>query len=268
MPANFAPRDDALNAFLSAIDIQAYDKTRNHFAGDAIFTDMRPGIAGIRYQQSLPDDIRAGRTGLPAIDPAVAALYKTGYFHNHARMWLDSDVVHLHKVHWRVAADWLYGHLLDGDLAANHLSWQWVAATFSNKPYLFNAENIAKFAPAVWHCRGSVLDMSYEALEQLARTQTVLEPVKLKALFGMPSAQPANQGISKAQSLTARAPLDAGRYQLRWLAPGCHPSHLPQLCSELQDVQRAFANPVEPCRSFSAFWSASAKSKPDAQPRA
>jgi deoxyribodipyrimidine photo-lyase len=64
----------------------------------------------------------------------------------------------------------MYAHLLDGDLASNHLSWQWVAATFSNKPYLFNAENVARYAPADWHCTGSAIDTSYEALERIARS--------------------------------------------------------------------------------------------------
>jgi deoxyribodipyrimidine photo-lyase len=84
-------------------------------------------------------------------------------------MWLASYVVHVRKVHWRVAADWLYGHLLDGDLASNHLSWQWVAGTGSNKPYLFNADNVARYAPASWHSPGSVIDTSYEALDRMAR---------------------------------------------------------------------------------------------------
>jgi deoxyribodipyrimidine photo-lyase len=84
-------------------------------------------------------------------------------------MWLASYVVHVRKVHWRVAADWLYGHLLDGDLASNHLSWEWVAGTGSSKPYLFNADNVARYAPASWHSPGSVLDTSYEALDRMAR---------------------------------------------------------------------------------------------------
>ncbi len=383
MPAKFYPSNDALNSLLTAVDIQAYEKTRNHLAGkvtqlspylthgfitipalfeklpqlkltdklafefgwreffqhvwhrsgDAIFSDMRPGISGIRYQQSLPDDIREGRTGLPTIDRAVATLYQTGYLHNHARMWFASYVVHLRKVHWRVAADWLYGHLLDGDLASNHLSWQWVAATFSNKPYLFNADNVAKFAPTAWHCRGSVLDTSYEELELLARTQTVLEPVKVKALFGtaepalfgVPPTQTANEVTLAAQPLKLVHPwmLEDTRFdglrlgvihlpfharfpwsEQRWdfmltrmrevtdqifigdlcelqvplstatsvhsiatLNPGYH-EHLPQLCSVLQDARRAFSDPEQACRSFSAFWAANTKSEQGAQPRA
>lgn len=145
-----------------------------HRAGDAILADLRAPLPGVRYAQALPDDLRAGRTGVPAIDRAVHTLYHTAYLHNHARMWLASYAVHLRKVHWRVAADWLYGHLLDGDLASNHLSWQWVAGTFSSKPYLFNAENVARFAPADWHSAGSVIDCSYEHLEQVARSNATV----------------------------------------------------------------------------------------------
>jgi deoxyribodipyrimidine photo-lyase len=124
----------------------------------------------------LPADIREARTGIATIDRAVEMLYQTGYLHNHARMWLASYIIHLRKIHWRAGADWLYGHLLDGDLASNHLSWQWVAATFSSKPYLFNAENVAKFASEKWHCAGTAIDTSYESLEHIARNQLELPP--------------------------------------------------------------------------------------------
>ena len=107
--------------------------------GDAIFQSIRPGIQNVDYRHELPHDVIEARTGLPVIDKTVKTLYSTGYLHNHARMWLASYLVHLRHIHWRVGADWLYGHLLDGDLASNHLSWQWVASTFSVKPYLFNA---------------------------------------------------------------------------------------------------------------------------------
>ena len=127
------------------------------------------------YAAALPADIREGRTGVACIDSAVRQLYATGYLHNHARMWLASYCVHLRKVHWRAGADWLYAHLLDGDLPSNHLSWQWVASSFSSKPYLFNAENVAKYAPQnafkAWISPGTVIDASYDALDDIARNQ-------------------------------------------------------------------------------------------------
>ncbi len=143
---------------------------------DAILQDMHGTLPWHgSYADKLPSDIREGCTGVPAIDNAIRILYDTGYLHNHARMWLASYVVHVRKVHWRAGADWLYGHLLDGDLPSNHLSWQWVAGTFSSKPYLFNAENVLKYAPTgarqAWDCSGTVIDQSYEALDVMARQQ-------------------------------------------------------------------------------------------------
>ena len=139
--------------------------------GDAIFQSLHQGaLPDEAYARALPDDILQGRTGVPVVDAAVRHLYATGWLHNHARMWLASYVVHVRKVFWRVGADWLYGHLLDGDLASNHLSWQWVAGTGSSKPYLFNADNVARYAPPEWHSPGSVIDTTYEALGALAQT--------------------------------------------------------------------------------------------------
>ena len=138
--------------------------------GDAILQSLHAGVLpDDAYAREMPADIRQARTGVPAIDVAVRTLYATGSLHNHARMWLASYVVHLRKVHWRAGADWLYAHLLDGDLASNHLSWQWVAGTGSTKPYLFNAENVARYAPARWHSGGSVIDRSYASLDAIAR---------------------------------------------------------------------------------------------------
>lgn len=138
--------------------------------GEAIFTSLHAGpLPEATYARELPDDVRAACTGVPVIDQAVRALYATGYVHNHARMWLASYLVHLRHVHWRCGADWMHGHLLDGDLASNHLSWQWVAGTGSHKPYLFNAENVARYAPLAWHSFGTEIDDSYEALERRAR---------------------------------------------------------------------------------------------------
>ena len=139
--------------------------------GDGILQSLHAGpLTDAAYATELPLDIRQARTGIPVIDVAVRTLYATGTMHNHARMWLASYVVHIRKVHWRAGADWLVAHLLDGDLASNHLSWQWIAGTGSHKPYLFNAENVARFAPLHWHSPDTVIDCSYEALDVIART--------------------------------------------------------------------------------------------------
>jgi deoxyribodipyrimidine photo-lyase len=138
--------------------------------GDGILQSLHPGpLPDGAYAPALPSDIRGGHTGVPVVDQAVRELYATGWLHNHARMWLASYVVHVRKVQWRAGADWLFGHLLDGDLASNHLSWQWVAGTGSTKPYLFNADNVAKYAPPSWHSPGTAIDTGYEMLDRIAR---------------------------------------------------------------------------------------------------
>lgn len=148
---------------------RAYFQHRWRHQGEAIFQDLHAGpLPETAYARELPADLRRGATGVPAIDQAVRALCATGYVHNHARMWLASYAVHVRKVHWRAGADWMFAHLLDGDLASNHLSWQWVAGTGSARPYLFNADNVARYAPPDWHSPGTVIDTTYAALDALA----------------------------------------------------------------------------------------------------
>ena len=117
----------------------------------------------------LPDDIREARTGLACMDRFARDLTGSGYVHNHARMWFASYVVHHRKVDWRAAADWYYGELLDGDRASNTLSWQWIASSFSSKPYIFNRENLEKYTSGEFcnHCAKRdtcPFEASYETL--------------------------------------------------------------------------------------------------------
>jgi deoxyribodipyrimidine photo-lyase len=148
--------------------------------GDAILRSLHAGPRPeADYQPTLPDDLRRARSGVPVIDQAVRQLYATGWLHNHARLWLASHAVHVRGVHWRAGADWMLAHLLDGDRASNHLSWQWVAGTGSHQPYLFNAENVARHCAGTheaWRSHGSVIDTSYAVLQRWARGETALPP--------------------------------------------------------------------------------------------
>lgn len=122
--------------------------------GDAIFAEIEPPATRPRQspRDRMPDDVLEARTGMACIDAFVRRLHQTGWLHNHERMWLASWLVHVRGIHWRTGADWFLTHLLDGDPASNHLSWQWIAGTFSAKPYLFNRENLETFTSGV-HCR-------------------------------------------------------------------------------------------------------------------
>jgi deoxyribodipyrimidine photo-lyase len=140
-----------------------------HCLGNEIWQPRHPPPAP-RYAQAMPQDVLQGATGVPIIDAQVRVLYSTGYLHNHARMWLAAYIVHLRKVDWHVGAAWMYAHLLDGDLASNTLSWQWVAGTWTGKPYVFNAENVRRYAGV--DCSGTALARSYAAMDACTRDHT------------------------------------------------------------------------------------------------
>jgi deoxyribodipyrimidine photo-lyase len=56
----------------------------------------------------------------------------------------------------------MYYHLLDGDIASNFCSWQWVAGTFSRKKYIANQHNINKYLYS--NQTDTYLDKSYETI--------------------------------------------------------------------------------------------------------
>ncbi|MGB2703273.1 MAG: hypothetical protein WBC81_06390, partial [Chitinophagaceae bacterium] len=61
-----------------------------------------------------------------------------------------------------VPSEWMYYHLLDGDLASNTCSWQWIAGNFSSKQYFCNQENINKYTGSKQ--RHTFLDKAYDEL--------------------------------------------------------------------------------------------------------
>jgi deoxyribodipyrimidine photo-lyase len=114
----------------------------------------------------MPTAVLEAKTGIKVIDKAVTKLYETGYLHNHERMWLAMLVCNIAGTDWKTGAKWMYYYLIDGDLASNTLSWQWVAGTFSSKKYFANQENLNKYGNSQDKQFGTVLDKSYEELSQ------------------------------------------------------------------------------------------------------
>lgn len=131
-------------------------------SGDDIFEDMRhPQLHATSTR--LPAAIVNASTGIDVMDQSLSHLYSDGLMHNHARMWTAAIVCNLARTHWFEAARFLHYHLLDGDLASNTLSWQWVAGTFSHKQYLANQDNINKYSRTIQ--RDTWLDVPYEAFD-------------------------------------------------------------------------------------------------------
>ncbi|MBW4505575.1 MAG: deoxyribodipyrimidine photo-lyase [Scytonematopsis contorta HA4267-MV1] len=141
--------------------------------GEGIWKDQEPyktGFSVSQYAPELPQDIKEGTTGNVCIDNFSKELREKGYLHNHARMWMAAYIIHWRRIRWQAGAKWFLEHLLDGDPASNNMSWQWVASTFSHKPYFFNRENLERYTEGVY-CKQCPLygkcdfEGSYEELE-------------------------------------------------------------------------------------------------------
>jgi deoxyribodipyrimidine photo-lyase len=149
------PPDEADNKLITELGWRDYWQRLYVVLGDQIWQDQEPyktGFAVAEYQSELPEDVASGQTGLVCMDQISDQLRRTGYLHNHARMWLAAYLVHWRRVRWQTGAHWFLEHLLDGDPASNNLSWQWVASTFSHKPYFFNRENLERYSQGKY-CR-------------------------------------------------------------------------------------------------------------------
>jgi len=136
--------------------------------------------------REIPSAITSAKTGIIGIDQAIDLLYRSGYMHNHCRMYTASVVCNIAKSHWLQPARWMYYHLLDGDWASNACSWQWVAAANSTKKYFANQENINRYT--ITNQAHTFLDKTYEHLEQMevpdqliATQKIVLETVLPKS---------------------------------------------------------------------------------------
>lgn len=123
--------------------------------GDRIWHDREPARTGFAphvYRDAVPDEVLSGTTTLVCMDEISGDLRRTGYLHNHQRLWMAAYLIHWRHVRWQAAARWFLQHLLCGDPASNNLSFQWVASTFAAKPYIFNREALEKFTRGVY-CR-------------------------------------------------------------------------------------------------------------------
>ncbi|WP_305969506.1 MULTISPECIES: FAD-binding domain-containing protein [unclassified Mameliella] len=87
-----------------------------------------------------------GETGIACFDAWAEELVRTGYLHNHARMWFASIWIFTLNLPWELGADFFLRHLLDGDPASNTLGWRWVAGLQTRgKAYVAQPANIARF---------------------------------------------------------------------------------------------------------------------------
>jgi deoxyribodipyrimidine photo-lyase len=128
---------------------------------DLIWQDLKQPQPDVLHHQMITA-LQHAATGVAAIDEQINNLYATGYMHNHARMYVAAIACNMAKAHWLQPSKWLYYHLLDGDIASNNCSWQWVAGAFASKKYYCNQENINTYTHS--NQQSTFLDIPYDEI--------------------------------------------------------------------------------------------------------
>ncbi|KPF79727.1 deoxyribodipyrimidine photolyase [alpha proteobacterium AAP81b] len=89
-----------------------------------------PGRREFRLvHRDAPGDLAAwqrGRTGYPIVDAGMRQLWRIGWMHNRVRMIAASFLVKHLLIDWRQGERWFWDCLVDADLGANAMGWQWV----------------------------------------------------------------------------------------------------------------------------------------------
>jgi deoxyribodipyrimidine photo-lyase len=117
----------------------------------------RPDAALLRAWQR-------GRTGYPIVDAGLRELWTTGWMHNRVRMIAASFLVKDLLQPWQDGARWFWDTLVDADLAANTLGWQWTAGCGADAAPFFRIFNPVlqgqKFDPAGVYVRHWVPELA------------------------------------------------------------------------------------------------------------
>ncbi|MBS3928108.1 MAG: deoxyribodipyrimidine photo-lyase [Sphingomonadales bacterium] len=116
-----------------------------------------------------------GRTGYPVVDAGMRQLWQTGWMHNRVRMITASFLIKHLLIDWRRGEQWFWDCLLDADLGANAMNWQYVAgsgvdapvfsrmmAPFIQSPKFEMAEYIRTFVPELAYLRDDEIHSPHE----------------------------------------------------------------------------------------------------------
>lgn len=186
--------EEVLHAVLAHHSISAAEKFiqevfwRTYFKGwleqrPSVWTTYQDGLAralndGTRYSDY--QDAIAGRTGIACFDHWAQELVRTGYLHNHARMWFASIWIFTLRLPWQLGADFFLRHLIDGDPASNTLSWRWVGGLHTKgKTYLARPDNIAKYTDGRFNPVGQLSAVAEPLTEPFEHSRVplpVMEP--------------------------------------------------------------------------------------------
>jgi deoxyribodipyrimidine photo-lyase len=173
-----------IEKFLQELAWREYYQRVWQVKNDLIWQDLKQPQPEVKHHQMITG-MQNAATGIQAIDEQIENLYATGYMHNHIRMYVATIACNIAKAHWLQPSKWLYCHLLDGDIASNNCSWQWVAGAFASKKYFCNQENINKYTHS--NQQYTFLDRPYNEIPAIPIPDTLRETVTLQLQTALPA---------------------------------------------------------------------------------
>ena len=132
LAAQLAPeKAGAIDKFLSELAWRDFSYHQLYHRRDIAQEPMQGKYAGMGWRDGSADLTawQTGQTGLPIIDAGMRELWQTGYMHNRVRMLVASLLAKNLLLDWRLGEQWFWDCLVDGDVASNPASWQWVAGS-------------------------------------------------------------------------------------------------------------------------------------------
>lgn len=184
----------SIEKFLQELAWREYFQRVWQARGDTLFQDMKQPQADVYHHQMIKA-IEDANTGIAVVDKLIREFYQSGYLHNHLRMYVASIACNIGKAHWTAPARWMYYHLLDGDLASNTCSWQWVAGSFSSKKYFCNQENINRYTNS--YQTNTFLDTTTENLSTASIPEVLKSTIELQLNTFLPELSKPAIDISK-----------------------------------------------------------------------
>jgi deoxyribodipyrimidine photo-lyase len=124
---------------------------------------------------------QTGQTGYPIVDAGMRQLWETGWMHNRIRMIVASFLIKDLLIPWQDGAKWFWDTLVDADLAANTLGWQWTAGCGADAAPYFRVFNpvsqgekfdpegryVARFVPELARLPKKWIHKPWEAPQQV-----------------------------------------------------------------------------------------------------
>lgn len=135
--------EESINYFMRAIGFREYSR---YLCFNFPFTHERSLLSNLksfpwRVDEGLFKAWRQGRTGYPLVDAGMRELWATGWLHNRVRVIVSSFCVKFLQLPWRWGMKYFWDTLLDADLEADILGWQYISGSLPDGHELDRMDN-------------------------------------------------------------------------------------------------------------------------------